>query len=341
MQGKDHTTAQKRFSAVMTTGSILSAILVVWIHAYNVAVYHTVANASVFWMEQAVSQGLARGAVPFFFMSSAFFLYSKDKTVADVYKSRAKSIVVPYLLWNAVYMIAFAVLLRLSLTGSGMESVTVGNVLGGVFAHKYNYSFWFMQYLIVYVAAYPVIRWIISRNKAVAMIGLLVSLALFWSGLDLLERFAYYYIGAIVGYYYRQEAENVVLMKKKKIIGITLVLFLLEVALFFMTNVLGFGWLMRIRDLVMAFLFFFLILCCNLRITGKFAAFSFMIYALHPLILEMVEKSVYLLLPHTVLWMLTSYIMAPVICIAIVCLVCILWKKLLPSVYKVFNGGRL
>ena len=66
-----------------------------------------------------------------------------------------------------------------------------------------------------------------------------------------------------------------------------------------------------------------------------------MIYALHPLILEIVEKIIYLLFPHTALWMLVDYIVAPVICLALVYGVCILWKKILPSVYKVFNGGRL
>lgn len=325
----------------MTTGSILSAILVVWIHAYNVPVYDNVSNPFVFWIEQVVSQGLARGAVPFFFMSSAFFLYSKDKTVADIYKSRAKSIVVPYLLWNAVYMVAFAVLLRLSLSSSGMETVTVGNVLGGLFMHKYNYSFWFMQYLIVYVAAYPLVRWIISRNKVVAVIGLVASVALFWSGVDLLERFAYYYIGALIGYYYQHEAEHVVSMDKKKIVGITLALALLEAVLFWIVFVVEYTKPMRVHDLVMAFLLFFLVVCLNLRVTGKLAALSFMIYAMHPLVLEMIEKSIYLLFPHTSLWMLADYILAPVICLVIVVVVCVVWKKVLPSAYKVFNGGRL
>lgn len=259
----------------------------------------------------------------------------------DVYKSRAKSVVVPYVLWNAVYMIAFAVLFRLSLTSSGMEAVTVGNVLGGLFLHKYNYSFWFIQYLIVYVAAYPVLRWIISRNKAVAMIGLAVSVALFWSGVDLLERFTYYYIGAIIGYYYRQEAENVVSMEKKKMIGITLVLLVIEIVLFWITFVLEYLKMIRVHDLAMAFLFFFLILSFNLRITGTFASLSFMIYALHPLVLETIEKMIYLLCPHTALWMMVDYIVAPVICLVLVCGVCILWKKVLPSVYKAFNGGRV
>lgn len=338
MQVEKNLKVKPQFSEVMTTGSILSAILVVWIHAYNVGVYDTVSNSFVYWFEKVVSQGLARGAVPFFYMSSAYFLYSRDRSVIDVYKSRAKSIVVPYVLWNLVYMVVFSILFRLSLSDSGMETVTVGNVLGGLFLHKYNYTFWFMQYLIVYVAAYPIVRWIISRNKVVGAIGLVVSLALFWSGVDLLERFAYYYIGALIGYYYRREAENIVSMDKKKVIGITLVLLLLEAALFLVT--LKYGAMYRVRDLAMTFLFFFLILCFNVRITGAFASFSFMIYALHPLILEAIEKVFYLMCPHTAVWMLMDYILAPVICIIIVCGVCILWKKLLPTVYKLFNGGR-
>ena len=341
MQTNNHTTAKTQFSMVMTTCSIISAVLVVWIHAYNIGAYGDVSNPFVYWLEQGISQGLARGGVPFFFMSSAFFLYSRSKPVTDIYKSRAKSIVVPYLLWNTVYMVAFAVLYRLGLTGSGMKEITVGNILGGIFLHQYNYTFWFMLYLIAYIACYPIIRWVLERGKAVAVIGLVISLALFWSQIDILERFAYYYIGALIGFYYPSAAESVVGMKKKHIVGITSVLFVLETALFWMTNVLGFSSMMRLRDLVMAFLLFFLVVCFNLRITGKFASLSFVIYALHPLLLEMIENVLFLLLPQSALSLLIDYVAAPVVCLVIIFAVCMLWKKVLPSVYKVFNGGRL
>lgn len=334
-------TAKERFSAVMSACSVLSAVLVVWIHAYNIEVYSNVSNMLVYWLEQVVSQGLARGAVPFFFFSSAFFLYSKPKTVTEVYQSRMKSIVFPYVLWNAVYTIIFAVLYHLSISKDGMSSITVVGILESLFLHRYNYAFWFMLYLIVYVACYPIIRWVISRNQAVAWIGLGVSLVLCWCGVDVLERFVYYYVGALVGFYYRQKAESIALMEQKKKALCLAVTFLMAAVLFWLVNVQEIGVLMRVRDLAMMLLLFFLVLCCNVSIPKSFAALSFMIYALHPFVLEAVEKCFYVLFPHRGIWMLVDYIVAPIICLLIIFVVCLLWKKVLPSVYKVFNGGRV
>ena len=109
MMAQQQAYVRQRFSQVMTTCSILSAIMVVWIHTYNVEVYGDT-NRVIYWLQDVMSQGLARGAVPFFLMSSAYFLYSKDKKVLEVYRSRSVSVALPYLLWNGVYMVTFAIL---------------------------------------------------------------------------------------------------------------------------------------------------------------------------------------------------------------------------------------
>ncbi len=332
--------AKQRFSVVMSTCSIISALLVVWIHAYNVEVYND-SNRVIFWLQEAVSQGIARGAVPFFLMSSAFFLYSKEKKVWEVYKSRSTSVVIPYLLWNIVYMIVFAVLQRLNLTTGGMETVTVSNVAQGIFLHKYNYAYWFMRDLIVLVALYPLMRWIIRRGKAVSFLWLGGLVIAYYCGATFLDSAFYYSVGAIIGYHYQHQAVAVVEMKKTRLIGITAAWLCVAVSLFVLKNVMKIDDVEMVRDLVMAFLMFFAVVSFDIRIVGAFAGLSFMIYSLHPMLLEVVEKCFYLCLPHTDLWMLLDYVVAPVICLAMIWGVCFVWKKLLPKTYKLFNGGRL
>lgn len=331
---------KQRFSAAMTTCSILSAILVVWIHAYNVEVYSDT-NRVLFWIQEVLSQGVARGAVPFFLMSSAFFLYSKDKKVADVYGSRAKSVLVPYLLWNTVYMVVFAVLRRLSLTNTGMDVITVGNVVEGIFLHKYNYAYWFMRDLILLIALYPLIRWLLRRGKVVSFLvfgGLCVAIAF---NVGFVKSGVYYFIGAVFGHHYSDFVQSVVNAEKKKQVGIICGLLLLSSVLFGVWYIDKWFWVAVLRDLSTAFLMFFTVVCFNVRIGGGFAALSFMIYSIHPLLLEMVEKVIYLFFPHNDLWMMVDYVAAPIVCLGLVVGLCLLWKKLLPSVYKVFNGGRL
>lgn len=332
--------AQQRFSQTMTTCSILSAIFVVWIHTYNVEVYSD-ANRVIYWIQEAISQGIARGAVPFFLMSSAYFLYSKDKTVSDVYRSRSKSILIPYLMWNAVYMVVFAVLFRLSLVSYGLDAITVRSVAKGLFLHEYNYAYWFMRDLIVLVALYPVLRWILSRGKAISFIGLGLLLVAIGCDVSELKSSVYYFLGAIFGYHYSDQTERVTGLGKKEQRLIICVLLAISGVLFGAWYSCKWLPIAVVRDLSTALLMFFVVVRCNIRIGGKFAALSFMIYSLHPLVLEVVEKTIYLSFPHNDLWMMIDYVVAPVICLGLIVGICFLWKKLLPRIYKLFNGGRI
>lgn len=336
-----HTLSTKqRFSAAMTTCSIISAMLVVWIHTYNIEVYGS-ENRVLYWVQEAISQGIARGAVPFFLMSSAFFLYSKTKTVSEVYRSRSRSVLVPYLLWNTVYMIAFAVLRHLSLTNTGMDTITVENVALGLFWHKYNYAYWFMRDLIIMVALYPLIRWILSRGKVVSFLVLGALIVTICFDATFLKSSFYYCVGAIIGYHYSHWAEKAVTMKAKTHWIIIVALLAASTALFCVWYINEPLIIAVIRDLLIAFLWFFVVVRCHIRIGGAFAALSFMIYSLHPLLLEVVEKIIYRLFPHSDMWMMIDYVVAPILCIALIVGICWVWKKVLPKMYCLFNGGRL
>ena len=339
---KNEINAKQRFSIAMSTCSILSAILVVWIHAYNVDVYGG-AEPPIYWMQDVISQGIARGGVPFFLMSSAFFLYSKEKTIKEIYWSRARSVLLPYLLWNVIYMVAFTVLQVLGLTSSGMDQLSLSNVLQGLFLHKYNYAFWFMRDLIVLIFLYPLIRWILRRGKVASYAVLAALFVVFFCGVKWLESSCYYFVGVMLGYYYRERVESIVTLKKKWQIGITIGLFCVAAAFYWVRNIckIDSTELTMIRDLFIAFFMVFFIVMCNIRITGFFAGLSFMIYCIHPLLLEMIEKTIYLCMPHNDLWMVLDYVLAPILCILIITGVCALWKRWLPTVYKIMNGGRL
>lgn len=329
----------KQFSTAMRTCSWLSAVLIVCIHAYNIEVYGS-QNPVLYWVQQVISQGLARGAVPFFMLSSAYFLYSRERTTGAVYLSRAKSTVVPYLLWNAVYMIAFAVLYRLSLVSNGMARVTVRDLLLGVFLHKYNYTFWFMRDLIVLIALFPMIKWVLKRGKWVSLIGIAGAIAAFCFVHEVFESLIYYYIGAWLGFHAKEQTEAVVTVKRSRLWGITAALLCVGAVCFALRNGCGLTWMEAPRNFAMALILFFAVVSADLRVGVLLTGVSFMIYALHPLVLEMIEKAMYLALPHNDLFMMASYVAAPTLCVVLITGACLLWKTWLPKVYGVFNGGR-
>ncbi len=335
--------AKKQFSEVMSTCSIISAVLVVFIHTYNIGLYRNVSNSMIYWVEEFISQFISRGAVPFFFISSAFFLYSSNKDVSAIYSSRFKSLGIPYLLWNTVYMVIFGILHHLSLTDSGMDEITLGNLFNGIFLHKYNYSYWFMRNLIIFTLLYPLIRLIISRSKVIA-----ISIGVVFAALVMImpskesgtESFIYYYLGAIIGFYYSESTEKLVVMSMKKKIILLMVFLAISILSFIATNVYKFE-LSFIRNLMMVLFLFFAVSTFNIRIKGILCGLSFMIYSLHPIVLEMIEKTIYISMPHTLLWMVIDYLFAPAICIGLIAIICVVWKKVCPWIYKLFNGGRI
>ena len=342
-----HTKHAKSFSGTMVVCSTICAFLVLLIHSYNVPIYTDVTNPIVYWMQESVVHGIAAAAVPFFFMSSAFFLYSKSKSVKEVYISRFKSLVIPYLLWNTLSMICFTILKSLHLTSVGLDQFSITGILGGVFLHDYLAPYWYMLYLIVMVAIYPLLRWIISRNKIVclAFLAILILAHIFVTyspsiRIDYSGSIVYYYIGAILGYYYKDEVEKIPQLPQKRIFLFLATLLPIGILLFFVCNVWDIH-LDFLRDIVSVSLIVLSVIGLNLQTPKFLVGLSFMIYSSHFIILESVEEVFYRLFPHNGLWMMVDFFVAPLITLGIITVACHLLKKVCPKVYMILNGNRL
>ena len=109
-------------------------------------------------------------AVPFLFFISgvAFFRNYKPNLYFTKLKSRTKSILIPYLIWN-IFGLLFAIAYTytpLSQLISGREAFTptLPNILEGIFLYKYNYPFWFMYTLIIFVILTPLFHLLLFRH---------------------------------------------------------------------------------------------------------------------------------------------------------------------------------
>ncbi len=339
---------KKTFSGAMRTCSFICSVLVVFIHSYNISSYNISTNSVVFWFEEIISQFIARGAVPFFFISSAFFLYQREKDVLTVYRSRYKSLVLPYLLWNTIYMIFFGVLTKLSLSDAGMDRITVTNILKGIFLFDYNYTYWFMFHLILFTLLYPIIKQIICRNKIVCALFFLTLLGGYFFSVingdmkdnDIIESLVYYYLGAIIGYYYKDKTEKIVAVQTKQKILILSILTIMGGVAFVASNIYDVN-VTLIRNLIMVLFLFFVSSLQKVKIHSFLLGLSFMIYSMHPIILETIEKIVFIVCPHTAFFATVDYIIAPIVSVVIILCVCALLKKVLPAIYRLLNGNRM
>ena len=66
-------------------------------------------NQGVFgkWLQLFISDGLARSAVPLFFLFASYLQAKKDDSYLDLLKKKAKSIFVPFVLWTTFYIVGF------------------------------------------------------------------------------------------------------------------------------------------------------------------------------------------------------------------------------------------
>lgn len=120
-------------------------------------------------------------AVPSFFILSAYLFYRNytiDKTL-EKYKSRFFSLVIPYLLWNAIsLLIEMAIQISPASAFAKYESnpFSVVNILSGIFLSKYN-IFWFMLALILY-NFFCFGFYYLLKNKFIGILSILVVVML-------------------------------------------------------------------------------------------------------------------------------------------------------------------
>jgi surface polysaccharide O-acyltransferase-like enzyme len=177
--------------------SLLLMVMVVYIHAYNLNVRFDdnvgpVAKASsgrIFswsaFLQEFLSDGICRIAVPYFFMISAYFLFQKYAPAfsfanyVEAVKKRIKTLVVPFLIVSAGGLILVVVLQKIPGTGVffqayKLENFTLKLLLFKLFVLPVSYQLWFINYLFRCVLLAPIIYFMIKYFGVFYLYGLLI-----------------------------------------------------------------------------------------------------------------------------------------------------------------------
>ena len=166
----------------------LSIVLVVFIHAdvrSYLARYMEVGAAMDVYME-TLTRILVDNAVPMFYFVSGFLFFLHKAPYKDKFKSRIRTLVVPYLFWCLVGFLIPFVFQRLC----GLERLYSGTslkLLKDFSATDYIRMFWdirdgapilstlwFLRNLIVVVALTPVIAWLAKHLRLMFPVILLI-----------------------------------------------------------------------------------------------------------------------------------------------------------------------
>lgn len=287
------------------------------------------------------SRSITQFAVPMFFMLSALTFYKgyDNKKYLKKIKSRIFTLVIPYLLWNTIWMLW-------EFLKSGLFP-KISDILKGVFFYSFNQPFWFMFNLIIYSFASPII-FLIIRNKYVGISSIIALTLLSLFGIHLPENIFYYptsvifyLIGALIGYHYFDFACK----RPSKITKIISVLFLSTYVVlknavpqkFFIENNL-------IQIVVFTLCAFSLwnvidIFIEKIKPRAIFRR-SFAIYAMHLNLAIIILKALSLCLPETPYLKIPEFIIMVVLTLVIINLFCTFLEKFLPKVYGILFGNR-
>ncbi|MBP4137804.1 acyltransferase family protein [Flavobacterium geliluteum] len=169
--------------------SFFSMIMVVFLHSYNLVINLTSGTVLVdqgysTFIQNFISQGIARVAVPLFFSISGylFFLNSRGELKEFILKfnKRLKTIVIPYLFWSIFCLLLFLIMqsipqLAIFFTNKHVIDYTVSEFISSVFINPIPYQLWFLRDLMILVVLSPILFYLIKKFSYFALVVFMVA----------------------------------------------------------------------------------------------------------------------------------------------------------------------
>lgn len=349
---------KNEFSNKITVISFLLSYLIVQLHAYNVTVYdlgNGLLDKIVIQIEESICY-ITRIGVPMFFIISGYLFFQNftlNKTLQK-WKSRVKTIVVPWILWGSLYYVYF-ILIKYLTKGALLDnkSISIESYCRTVFAHE-DTIFWYLQTTIFFIALAPVLYCVLKnyKNKYTGLLVLLVVLLLCTLGIvpseitffgeewknyfpSKLFNVCYFMIGAYIGINHKE----VVYIKNKKLT--TLGMWGLLIC-FILVHIAGEEYMNGF--LLSAF-------CISLWYAMDFFSFdikvpwfisiSFFVYCAHVAFLNVIEKIILVIGGReSAVWALIDFVIAPVLAMLCVLLAAYIIRRFIPRLWSILNGGR-
>lgn len=162
----------ERLSRKISRIGLIGAMLVVFIHSYMSHVESENIGVFASLTQEFLSQGVARIAVPFFFIVSGFFLYRDFEFSLSWFsrklRSRFWSLGLPYVLWGLIGL-AFTMASAMVARSYNCEAIQWASpmwwarVFGVVQKPLYCGQLWFVHMLLEWLALAPLVGWAVKK----------------------------------------------------------------------------------------------------------------------------------------------------------------------------------
>lgn len=324
--------------------SVLSMVLfigVMTIHTYNLEVYGIEPDrpGSILAAFESFLNRFANGTcVSFFFLISGFLFFRNFdfSRIMEKYRSRMKSIVIPYLVWNTIYYLFFVCITRIPVIANAMngERQAFGAAEYARYVWEGYYTLWFLRVLIWMILLAPVLYLLLKRRKYYwpePVLALLFFIGLGKTPLPPDVVNVYYVLGAYLAMNFRGLAN-----RGNRRLSIAAALCLPAVV------ILGgrYAGHMWYTCLLFAVVWLAMDLFTFEKDVKWWVKCTFFYYCAHDMILQSVEKLILIAGGKSEFMAWADYLLAPVITLAI--LVGIAWflRRFMRPVWNILSGGR-
>jgi len=155
---------------------------VIYIHAYNTVIGYSGGSLGTSHLNDftnfvriLISEGIARTAVPLFFLMSGYLFFAtfhwSEQTYLKKVATRLRSLLIPFLFWNLLVLVFLVVVqaipvLQPYFMGTGKRIVEYGatdylSAILGLHGYPIAYHFWFIRDLMLLVVLAPVLAVIV------------------------------------------------------------------------------------------------------------------------------------------------------------------------------------
>jgi fucose 4-O-acetylase-like acetyltransferase len=281
-----------------------------------------------------------------------FFKEYDNKKYLTKIRSRIHTLVIPYLLWNTVWMLweilcSYSFISKFS-AASEPYPLTFVSILKGIFFYGCNTPFWFVFDIIVFCFAAPLL-FLIIKNKyigiasvvclsVISLFGIYMPCEVFYYPMAIV----FYLIGGIIGYHYfgfisKKSSKPVHIVSLAVlcayIIAKTFVPRHLHITNYLIETIVYTAAAFALWNVVDIFIE---------RI--KYRAIyrrSFAIYAMHLNIAIIILKVLSLLFPENPWFEIPKFAIMVVSTLVIINFVCAFLERFFPKIYSLFMGNRV
>lgn len=295
--------------------------------------------------ERFLGDTIGQIAVPGFFLISSYLFYRNFhwSMLWSKWRSRIRSILVPYVLWNMIYYAGYVIGSRMPFVtmviGKGKIPADFAGLADAAVNYRYLYVFWYLHQLLLLIMLAPVLYLLLRHFRS----GLLCLAAVFWSvwaGVDfpwLNEDALFYYgTGAFLALHGRQL--EVGWTRKRGFLGLLLVAVgcfnLYLTGKYFLP-----GTTVLYRLLVPLGLW---LAADEKRLSAvrPWMECNFFLYCIHFAFVRLINKTAAIFAPPVMFIPIFLYLLMPGLMVGISYGVSVLAKGYMPRIWKVVNGGR-